>query len=415
MNILWITNNLLPEAVSLLSGNKSSFCSGGWILGAAEGVLKRVDMKLAIASISPLVSELKKVQGNLITYYIIPKGKGNNCYNPEYEETWIRIKKDWNPDIIHIHGSEFTHGMAYVKACGNKNVVVSIQGLVTEIGKHYLDGLPLQDILINYTVHDFLRNSILSEMRDYNRRGLLEQELYQNVSHVIGRTTWDHDHVMNYNRNIHYYHCNESLRQEFYSGLWSYSECQKHTIFLSQSYYPLKALHQVLKALPSVIAMYPDTKVRIVGKDITDGSTFRKRVERSGYGKIINKLIKQYGLDENVEFLGPLSASQMKEEYLKCNVFICPSAIENSSNSIAEAQILGTPVIASYAGGNPTMMEGCEKSMYRFEDIDHLSYLITEAFENRIYKKDIEEVRLRHDKQINSDMLISIYNDIINS
>ena len=47
----------------------------------------------------------------------------------------------------------------------------------------------------------------------------------------------------------------------------------------------------------------------------------------------------------------------MREEYLKCGMFVCPSSIENSPNSIVEAALMGTPVIASRVGGIPDVLE----------------------------------------------------------
>lgn len=63
----------------------------------------------------------------------------------------------------------------------------------------------------------------------------------------------------------------------------------------------------------------------------------------------------------------------MKQEYLNANVFICPSSLENSPNSLGEAQILGTPCLASYVGGIPDMMFGNEGYLYRFEEIEMLA------------------------------------------
>ena len=60
-------------------------------------------------------------------------------------------------------------------------------------------------------------------------------------------------------------------------------------------------------------------------------------------------------LEDKVSFLGPLNAEQMKAEYLRSNVFLCPSSIENSPNSLGEAQMLGVPCVASYVGGIPIL------------------------------------------------------------
>ena len=42
---------------------------------------------------------------------------------------------------------------------------------------------------------------------------------------------------------------------------------------------------------------------------------------------------------------------------LSCShVAVIPSAIENAPNSLAEAELVGTPVIASFVGGNMDML-----------------------------------------------------------
>jgi glycosyltransferase involved in cell wall biosynthesis len=38
---------------------------------------------------------------------------------------------------------------------------------------------------------------------------------------------------------------------------------------------------------------------------------------------------------------------KMITEYRNAHIFICPSSIENSPNSLGEAQLIGVPVIAA--------------------------------------------------------------------
>lgn len=147
MRVLWITNILFPEAEQILKGYGDLHSSGGWLLGCANELCKRDGLELAVAAVSPLVKHLERLEGEKIIYYIIPRGKGNLKYNKEYETVWQNINKDFCPDIVHIHGTEFSHGLAYVNACGNQDVVISIQGLMGECYKYYSYGLTTLQIL----------------------------------------------------------------------------------------------------------------------------------------------------------------------------------------------------------------------------------------------------------------------------
>ena len=122
----------------------------------------------------------------------------------------------------------------------------------------------------------------------------------------------------------------------------------------------------------------------------------------------------QYDLGERVTFLGPLSTQQMVDEYLNCNVFVCPSSIENSPNSLGEAQILGTPCIASYVGGIPDMMRGNEENLFRFEEVEMLAEKISRVFSDEEKQTDMSAIAARrHDPSNNNQQLLSIYHKII--
>lgn len=415
MNILWITNILFPEASSKLTGQKELKATGGWLLGAAK-MLEQIDgINLSVAAVSPLVNKLEIVKGEKITYYVLPYGKGNLTYNKEYESSWKEVKDIVKPDVVHLHGTEYTHGLAYIKACGSDNIVVSIQGMKSVYYYYYYYGVSKWDIYSHLTIRDIIKGSIIKEQKDFKRQGEYEKEIIRNVKHIIGRTSWDRANTWAINPNAKYHFCNETLRSEFYDGSrWSYSSCSKHTIFLSQAGYPIKGLHQVLHALPMILQHYPNTQVRIAGHDITKTKGLGNRLRFTGYANIIKSLIKKYNLDGHITFTGSLNAEEMKQEYLNCNVFVCPSSIENSPNSLGEAQILGTPVIASYVGGIADMMKGDEEHLYRFEEINMLAEKICNVFANKNIQVNMIETALeRHNPKINKQQLYNIYKSII--
>ena len=169
-----------------------------------------------------------------------------------------------------------------------------------------------------------------------------------------------------------YHFNNETLRDEFYEGEWNYSDCEKHSIFCSQGHYPIKGIHLVIEALNRIVKDYPDAHLYIGGKDYLSLPFYKQ----SSYGKYLVSLIKQYGLEKNVSFTGFLNAEQMKNRYLKSNVFVSASSIENSPNSLGEAMLLGVPCISSQVGGVHNMMtHAIEGYTYPADEIYMLAYL----------------------------------------
>ena len=96
-------------------------------------------------------------------------------------------------------------------------------------------------------------------------------------------------------------------------------------------------------------------------------------------------------------------------------------SIENSPNSVGEAQLLGTPLVASYTGGTMDMVSNGETGyLYRFEEIQLLAMRVCEIFENpdlcmELSRKEREISKFRHDSQTNAKTLNSIYQKIIYS
>ena len=419
MKVLWITYVMLPEAESLLTGENVQKGSGGWILGAAESLVKYCPgIELSIAIVNRKVKEFTFLRGRNFNYYLIPFLQGFDYYSHCYDQFWLRIKSEFCPDVVHIHGVESALALTYIKACGNENVVVSIQGLVSIISRFYYHDMSFFNVLKNISFRDLVRGMTLFHYeKDFRRRGEIEKQILESIKYVIGRTTWDYDHVWAINSNLKYFICNEILRKEFYSQKWEYSKCEPYTIFLSQASSPFKGAHQLIKALPYVIRTYPQVKVRIAGSSNIFSKSFKQKAAITGYELYLKRLILKNNLSDHIEFLGILSADEMLKEYLRANIFICPSTIENSSNSVAEAQILGTPLIASYVGGIPDMVPNDNVgTLFRVGEYEMLAHDIVDMFEKsrNFDNSEMRELALkRHDMFYNSTQLNKIYESIL--
>lgn len=391
--------------------------SGGWMEASAKNLLNRHnDIELAV--VSTWSKSTKGMVGNM-RYYTIPA----NIYDrkeSERKSIWNNIVNDFNPDVVHIHGTEFSHGLSYLKDVGGDNIVISMQGLVSVIERYALAGISTCDILRNITLQEILTRSMLSLRKSFKKQGEKEKEYIRRAKYVIGRTLWDKTHAKNINPEIIYFHCNETLRSSFYNAEWKVDDSTPHTIFFSQAASPFKGLHVLLKALPIVKREFPDVKIRVAGRSIIRNENLKMKLRQGTYAKILEKLIKRYNLKDNISFTGILNEEAMLQEYLNANVFVCASSIENSSNSIGEAQILGMPCVCSYVGGTPSIVEdGKTGILYRFEEYEMLAHHVIEIFKNKEHASRIgKEARTvafeRHNAEKNTNETFEIYNKIIN-
>lgn len=418
MKVLWITNILFPEICDFL--HRGSPVTGGWMKSLAEDLLEQYpNIELAVAALYGDNKKLLKERIGKITYFCLPFNEYRTTYNPAMENYWKEIADNFNPDVVHIHGTEFPFGLAYLKANGGDNVVISIQGLVGAYARYSLGNIEKEKLKKYRTLHDRLKKTILNSPEMMEKQGKLEFEYLSYVNHVIGRTEWDKDHIWAINPSCKYHFCNETLRSPFYSkNKWSVQKCLRHSIFLSQAQKPIKGIHKMIEAMPLILREFPDTKVFIAGHNFLKRDSFKDKLRFTTYANYVLSLIKKYKLEEKFIFTGLLDEENMAEQYRNVNVFVCPSSIENSPNSLGEAQILGVPCIASYVGGIPSMIiDGVSGLLYRFEEHEMLASLVCKVFRNDELAYDLSQQGIiaaekRHDKKVNAKVTYTIYKNI---
>lgn len=418
MKILWLTNIPLPEASLLMNEKPLPF--GGWLVNASKDLSENAEIDLYIAFPFNGSTGFKQIKGKKINYFTFPPiitshNSDTNQVNLE------RMLKKISPELVHIFGTEYAHSLAMVILCnkiGIKNIV-SIQGLTSIYSKHYMANLPI-NVQKRFTFRDMIkRENLIIQQKKFVRRGELEAETINRTEHIIGRTTWDKACTSQINSDVTYHFCNETLRDEFYKHRWKINQCEKFSIFTSQASYPIKGIHFVLEAMPLILKKFPKAKLYIAGHDITKADTLKQKIKLSSYAKYIKELIQNHKLEKNVIFTGILDEKQMCQRYLKCNVFVCPSSIENSPNSLGEAMVLGVPCVASDVGGISDMLKHKEEGFVYQTDAPYmLAHYICEIFKNEDlaikFSNNAREHALKtHDKDENTRRLIEIYNDIL--
>lgn len=415
MKILWLCN-VPTEKISVYLGEKAQNF-GGWLSGASEKLLEDNNIELGI--VFPHKSK-KVYRGNIgrLSYYSFYTNHDNCTYDSNLENVFSEIIQQFTPDIIHIWGTEFPHSLAMAKVFDSQCLIVSIQGLCSVIADHYMACLP-PNALKYVTFRDILKkDTLIKQQTKFRIRGNFEKETLKLVSNVIGRTNWDRICSKQINPKRNYFKCNETLRDIFYQnqGLWNPDFCEKNSIFVSQGSYPVKGFHFVIEALNILVLKYPEIKLFVTGKDIFSLPWYRI----NGYQLYLKQKIEEYGLKKNIIFLGDLSAEKMCHTYLRSNVFICPSSIENSSNSIGEAMLLGMPVISSYVGGSIDLIEHEKEGfLYPLDEPYILAHYIEKIFDNpnqaeRIGTNAYRRAKIIHDKDVNCNQMKEIYTEILN-
>lgn len=415
MNILWITNFPLPDVCEAVGIHPHK--GGSWMYSLAELLNEDVSINLQILSFHKDFEFNGTVNGIKYTVFPISLLKKKTLLFEKYNH----ISNEFKPDLVHIHGTENIFGLYFMEACPYVKSVVSIQGLVGIYSRYYYGNIKFWDLIKNTSfIELWKKNTFYHLKKSFILRGDIEKMYFQRASMILGRTSWDYTHSLNFNCNVAYHKCNETLRNEFYTAKkWCSDNIVKQMIFVSQASYPIKGFHILLQAVALLKNEFPNIQIRVAGESFTRKPNFTDKMKITGYwyGKLIYSLIEKHEL--KVEFLGILNSQEMVNEYSRANCFISASSIENSPNSIGEAQIIGTPVISSFVGGVPDMVQHQQTGLlYRYEEPEMLANAIRTLFINeelaiKMSNTSIQVAENRHAKSVVKEQLLIAYNNIV--
>ncbi len=420
--VLWSTNVIIGEAARLMGISAETAVT--WLDQLLD--LLKLRVQLVVVFPTERVEDVKHLNGNDVRFVAIPRSSSNGF---DYEETltayYEKILKEEQPDVIHQWGTEFPNAWNMVQAASNLDlsdrIIVSIQGLIGVWGRKDLFYAELPaDIIKKHSFKDYIRKNSLEEYREkYLRRAVYEKSVLETVKHVIGRTGFDRKETAAINPALMYHFNNETLREVFYDGRWSKKTCIPHRVFISQAGMPYKGFHLALAALGKLKKEYPDLTIAVTGRDLGSNISLKEKLKLSAYEQYIRKLINEYQLLDSIEFLGRLNAEQMKEQYLRANVFLLPSSIENSPNSLGEAMLLGVPTVAADVGGVRDLMTDEEEGMiYPWTDVDQMEGKLRRVFTEplidtvRRTEKARRHALKTHDPETNLEELMRIYREL---
>lgn len=390
MKILWVVNIMLPKIAGKLNLPYSN--REGWLSGIFDMISSSNEYELAVACPSDPSLRQNEVTVDGVKCYLFHEDLSNpHIETPGLRDELKSIFLDFEPDILHIFGTEFPHGLLACEVFNNPDrTLVGIQGLCHMIAKDYMAEIPF-NVQKSVTFRDLIRKDSIQDQKDkFTIRGEREKKLIKASRNITGRTAFDEKATFDINPDRRYFAMNETMRSIFYEGRWDGKSFENHSIFLVQGDYPIKGMHFLLMAAGELLKKYPDIMIYIAGNSIISVNSLKDRIKTPAYGRYLRKLIALNQLEGHIKVLGNLSSEQMKEQYLKSSVLVCPSFVENSPNTIAEAMLLGVPVVCSDAGGITSVISDTEGFIFERGNCEMLASKLDEVFE--MEQKDMDSL-----------------------
>ena len=148
-------------------------------------------------------------------------------------------------------------------------------------------------------------------------------------------------------------------------------------------------------------------------------SSLKDKLREPGYVKYLFEKIQILELEDCIHFTGILNEKQIVDELKKSHVMVLPSTIENSPNSLCEAQLVGIPCVASFVGGVPEMLrDGLDGLLYTYNEPLLLAEYIGRIFESdelaeRFSLSSYEWIRNRQGQDYVREKTIENYHYIV--
>lgn len=389
---------------------------GSWVASLEVSLIKYCkDVSLGIAfEYSNHASTVKK---NGVTYYpinvktnAINKFKSKFGLKSSYEYELINkilnIIDDFKPDIIQCFGTEFRY--ALITQFTKIPVVVHMQGFLNVYNLSELMAFSKYDRLFYELSWTRSIYHALFDIKNLKKSSQLEIQAIKENHYFLGRTSWDKNIVKYYSPQSRYYYCAEVLRPEIYGSekRWKWKEESIPTfVTITQAGY-LKGNEIIL----------------LTAKILKEQFHFNFCWKVAGRKDSFEKFEKKTGIkheDVNIDLIGMISAKQVVEELCDSRLYIHPAIIDNSPNSLCEAQVIGCPVIATYVGGIPDLVNNNQTGfLYPYNEPHTLAFKIMSIANDKelltkISENEIAVATDRHDPKKIVNNLYDIYKEII--
>jgi glycosyltransferase involved in cell wall biosynthesis len=381
--------------------------AGPWIARLLEEVQSHLDCQLCVAAPFTVKTRLGFVKDG-VRYVVLPRSKRWHYWNYSWDglREAAGVIDDFRPSLIHVHGSEHCLGLAHRHATWHAPTILSLQGILNAYAPRALGDLDLWEAFSSEHPLDLCRMSGALGVRHAWRTGaVVERDVLMAHTHFIGHTEWDRVQLDALRPTANYHRIGEPLRKEFYRVAWDATNRKAHCVFFGNLAGAHKGGHTILRALRLLARDFPDVGFRVAGRLGT----------ARGYGRMFLNQAARLGVADRVTFLGFLDAAAMAAELAAAHVFVSASHIDNNPNSVGEAQAVGTPIVASYVGGVPEMLDdGRAGLLFPAGDAEMLTWRVAQLFRDDSLAESLSvagrrQAAIRHDPATILDELVVAY------
>lgn len=279
----------------------------------------------------------------------LTKIKNNWIFKDIYRNAlpqYLRVIDKIQPDIIQLFGLEHP----YIRVVGNTTIpiIVHLQGMN---GPIYIKSKSNKrfstiQILKSTSIKNLITGNIpYIYERKKSKVIAIEETYYSKIDFFLGRTDWDYLFTKSISPFSEYFLGQELLRSSFYENEWKPRKTKCFVIFSTLGDGLRYNIDIIFRSIQLLERTYKEFGFiwNIAGLDYSS-TTYRVALKSGIYSKKVN-------------FLGRLDSKELVSEMLNSNLFVFPTAIDNSPNALQEALLLGMPVIATHAGGVSSLIE----------------------------------------------------------
>lgn len=413
MKILWLSNCKLTTE---LSSN-----SGTWLQTMAQSL---IDAGVKLYNITQgNTKTIEIIEEKNIKQWILPIIKLKDVNSQELQNTIKAIVRSIQPDIIHIWGMELCWGLFSIRGCfDGYRTLLEIQGIKGACADVFMGGMSRAEVRSTIGLRELLfpSHSLYGFQKNHKKWFPYEKMMLHKHIYISTQSDWVRSWITPYvSDGAKIFETDISVRKEFFeASKWKFHDrTVKQILCFADDGKPYKGLDIAIKALHIVKRVKPNVILNVVGNFKFN----RNGIQISGYCKYILKLIKTYGLENNINFIGCLNATVLAEQMASSDVILHPSFVESYSLALAESMTIGVPSVVSFAGAMPELVHDGESALlYNSYDYRKCAYSVINILDNETLSNHLSTnsrtVALkRNNPQRVVNIQLDIYNKILNN